>query len=497
LHKDVQADYRFEALSEIAQTINSIHESNTLLEKVLEIAIHTLSAERGFILLKSDKTASGFEVRSNMNFTELNIDEIMNPSASVVREVLRTGEPELLFEAQREARYANAKSIVLQKIQSIACVPLSIKNQRIGAIYLDSLHKRSKFTSGSLPFLKAFANHAAIAIENARLYDSLRSENRRLRQEFHRVHGFEEIIGQSSEMRKVFDIMHRVIDSDATVLIEGESGTGKELVARAIHYNGPRKDGAFLAFFCGSLPDSLLESELFGHRKGAFTGAVSDKRGLFEEADEGTFFLDEIGDITPVIQAKLLRVLQEGEVKRLGENQIRKVDVRIISATNKPLRELIKNGDFREDLFYRLNTISITLPPLRRRREDIPLLAHHFLDKFAKRKQDKIEGFDAGALSAMQSYAWPGNVRELENTIQRAVVMARNEYINVHDLHLPAEAIDLRILNNDVSLQQLEEQYVRTLLKRNDGNVNDTANILGVSRRWVYYKIKEWEINEK
>lgn len=493
----MQADLKFDALSEIARTINSIHESSTLLEKVLEIAMHTLSAERGFILLKSDKTASGFEVRSNRNFTESNIDDIMSPSASVVREVLRTGEPELLFEAQREARYANAKSIVMQKIQSIACVPLSIKNQRIGAIYLDSLHKRSKFTSESLPFLKAFANHAAIAIENARLYDSLRSENRRLREEFHRVHGFEEIIGQSAEMRKVFEIMHRVIDSDATVLIEGESGTGKELVARAIHHNGLRKDKPFLAFFCGSLPDSLLESELFGHKKGAFTGAVLDKRGLFEEADEGTFFLDEIGDISQAVQTKLLRVLQEGEIKRLGENQIRKVDVRIVSATNKPLRELIKGGDFREDLFYRLNTISITLPPLRRRQEDIPLLAHHFLDKFVKRKQGKIEGFEGEAIKAMQSYAWPGNVRELENTIQRAVVMARSKLITADDLQLPDEPLETRFFNRDLSLQQLEEQYVRALLKRNNGNVNDTANILGVSRRWVYYKIKEWEISEK
>ncbi|MFQ6113788.1 MAG: sigma 54-interacting transcriptional regulator, partial [bacterium] len=297
------------ALSEIAQTINSIQDIDPLLAEVLEIAMDTLSAERGFVLLKSSSTPQGFEVKCSRNFSEKQIGDITRISTSVVQEVLHNGEPILLYEAHKDPKYRDTESIVLQKIQSIACVPLSLKNRQIGAIYLDSLTKRSHFTQESLPFLTAFANQAAIAIENAQLCQTLREENRRLRTEVQRMHAFSEIIGQSRKMREVFDVMSRVLDSDTSILIEGESGTGKELVARAIHYNGPRKDEPFVALFCGSLPDSLLESELFGHKKGAFTGAITDKRGLFETASGGTFFLDEIGDVSPQIQSKLLRAL--------------------------------------------------------------------------------------------------------------------------------------------------------------------------------------------
>ncbi|RMF67854.1 MAG: GAF domain-containing protein, partial [Calditrichaeota bacterium] len=273
-----------EALSDIAQVINSFQEISPLLEKVLEIAMETLSAERGFVLLKSQQAPQGFEIKSSRNLTDKQIAGITEISSSVLREVMANGEPVLLFEAEKDPKYSDSESILLQQIKSIACLPLRIKNQQIGAIYLDSVTRRSRFTKENLPFLSAFANQAAIAIENARLYQTLREENRRLRAEVKRIHGFDEIIGQSPRMREVFDIMSRVVESDATVLIEGESGTGKELVARAIHYNGDRRDKPFMALFCGSLPDSLLESELFGHKKGAFTGAVADKRGLFEAA---------------------------------------------------------------------------------------------------------------------------------------------------------------------------------------------------------------------
>ena len=291
---DTTGDSRttLEALSEIALTINTIQDPDALLEKVLEIAMETLEAERGFVLLTSKTLPEGFEVKSSRNFTEAQLGDLVRISTSVVREVLHSGEPVLLYEALKDERYRETESIVMQQIQSIACVPLRLKTRQIGAIYLDSLTKRGHFTRTSLPFLNAFANQAAIALENARLYQSLRAENRQLRGEVQRLHGFEGIIGQSQPMREVFETLTRVLDTDATVLIEGESGTGKELVARAIHYNGERKDQPFVAIFCGALPDELLESELFGHKKGAFTGAVTDKRGLFEVADGGTVFLD-------------------------------------------------------------------------------------------------------------------------------------------------------------------------------------------------------------
>ncbi len=483
-----------QALSEIAQTINSIQEIEPLLEKVLEIAMETLAAERGFILLKSTATPQGFEVKSSRNFNEKQLSDITGLSSSVVHDVLRHAEPVLVFEAEADPRYAQAESVMLQKIKSIACVPLSLKNRQIGAIYLDSLSQRSRFTKESLPFLTAFANQAAIAIENARLYESLRRENRRLREEVQRIHGFEGIIGQSPKMREVFDMMSRVLDSDATVLIEGESGTGKELVARAIHYNGHRKDKPFMAVFCGSLPDSLLESELFGHKKGAFTGAVSDKQGLFEAANGGTFFLDEIGDLSLTIQTKLLRVLQEGEIKRVGETQVRRVDVRIISATNKVLQDLVKEGTFREDLYYRLNTIAIRMPALRERKSDIPLLAQHFLDKFAGQRKAQIKGFTPEALDAMTRYAWPGNVRELENTIERAVVLARSELITPEDLRLPEGSVADDWAEEGLTLKEVERRLVKKTLETHQGNVSETARALGVSRRWLHYKIKEWEL---
>ncbi len=491
--ENINANPSLTALTEIAQSINTIQDSVRLLEKILEIALDTLAAERGFILLNSDKTPEGFEIKSSRNLTDSQASDLAHLSTSVVQQVQKNAEPVLSFEVQNDPRYGQAESIVVQKIQSIACVPLLLKTRQIGVIYLDSLTKRSKFNPESLPFLTAFANQAAIAIENARLYESLRDENRHLRQEVQRTHGFSEIIGQHPKMHQLFDVIHRVLESDASVLIEGESGTGKELVARAIHYNGERKDKPFMAFFCGSLPDSLIESELFGHKKGAFTGAVSDKHGLFEAADRGTFFLDEIGDLSQQIQTKLLRVLQEGEIKRVGETQIRKVDVRIISATNKFLRESIKEGTFREDLFYRLNTISITLPPLRERNSDIPLLAHHFLDKYTAKRKNNIKGFTAEALATLKNFNWPGNVRELENTIERAVLMSKSNMIAAADLMLNFED-NVENTETELTLNEIQRRGIQKVLQAQNGNITETSRVLGVSRRWLQYRIKEWQL---
>ena len=484
------------ALSEIALTINTIQEPKALLEKVLEIAMETLDAERGFILLTAETQAEGFEVKARRNFTEKQLGDVVRLSTSVVTEVLRSGEPLLIYEALQDERFGGAESIVLQQIQSIACVPLRLKDRQVGAIYLDSLTKRGRFTRDNLPFLNAFANQAAVAIENAQLYQTLRDENRHLRTEVQRLHGFDEIIGQSTRMRDVFDIMSRVLDNDATVLIEGESGTGKELVARAIHYNGHRKDAPFIAIFCGALSDELLESELFGHKKGAFTGATSDKKGLFEAADGGTIFLDEVGDLSPRLQTALLRVLQEGEVKRVGETHIRKVDVRVVSATNRLLQDLVREGSFREDLVYRLNTISVMMPPLRHRRSDIPLLAQHFLDQYAVRGRAHIRGFTPEALDALRGYAWPGNVRELENTIERAVVLTRSDLIDVADLRLP-DRETVPSFEPGITLKEAERRLVLHTLDDCSGNISETARVLGVSRRWLHYKLKEWGVSEE
>jgi two-component system response regulator HupR/HoxA len=264
--------------------------------------------------------------------------------------------------------------------------------------------------------------HLAAALAAAN--EKLRAENRYLRREVERQYGFDQILGASPAMQRVFDVMEKVAQTDATVLLTGETGTGKDLVARAIHYAGPRKDRPFVAQNCGALPDTLLESELFGHKRGAFTGAHADKKGLFEFADGGTIFLDEVGETEPGMQVRLLRVLQDGEIRPLGSSETRRVDVRIIAATNKDLKRQVQEDRFREDLYYRLRVVEIELPPLRQRREDIPTLAHHFLDKANERMTRKLGGFTNAAVDRLTAHAWSGNVRELENEIQRAVALA-------------------------------------------------------------------------
>ena len=492
--RDAQSS--LEALSEIAALINSVQDPEALLETVLEIAMETLEAERGFVLLEDADAALPFEVRASRNFTDGQLDGVKALSTSVVGEVLKTGEPVLVYEADLDERYRATESVVVQRIQSIACVPLRLRNRQIGAIYLDSVTRRSRFTRDNLPFLRAFAHQAAAAIQNVQRVQTLREENRHLRREVQRAHGFDEIIGQSPAMRDVFETVGRVLDTDATVLIEGESGTGKELIARALHYNGDRKDEPFVAIFCGALPDDLLESELFGHKKGAFTGATADKKGLFESADGGTIFLDEVGDLSTKLQTALLRVLQLGEIKRVGDTQTRRVDVRVVSATNRPLQGLIEDGQFREDLYYRLNTIQIDLPPLRRRRTDLPLLAHHFLDTFARGSRAGITGFSEAAMDALKAYHWPGNVRELENTVERAVVLARGETIEAEDLRLPQAASAAPLFESGLPLKEIERRAVEQALEEHDGNVSATARALDVSRRWLHYKLKEWRGDE-
>jgi Nif-specific regulatory protein len=482
------------ALSEIAAALNSAHAPDDILDLVLSSAMAALDAERGFVLLDTDAPDQPFEIRASRNFSDAELAGVRPLSTSVVQDVLRTGEPVLVYEAPEDDRYGGVESVVLQHIQSIACVPLRLRARQIGAIYLDALRHRGRFTRDHLPFLRAVADQAAIAVEHARRVAALREENARLRREAQARHGFDEMVGSSAAMEELFETLTRVLDTDVTVLIEGESGTGKELVARALHYNGLRRDRPFVSLFCGSLPDELLESELFGHTKGAFTGATADKKGLFESADGGTVFLDEVGDLSPKLQTALLRVLQTGEIKRVGEASVRRVDVRVVSATNRQLADLVEDNRFREDLMYRLNTIRLELPPLRRRRGDIPLLASHFLERYAVGTRSRVQGFAPEALDRLAAHTWPGNVRELENTIERAVVLAREALITTEDLRLPAPPPADAALPFEAGLpmKEIERLAVERTLEACDGNVSETARVLGVSRRWLQYRMKEW-----
>ncbi|RMF56426.1 MAG: GAF domain-containing protein [Calditrichaeota bacterium] len=484
----------YQALLTISTEINAMHESESLLNRVMDIAMEAVNAERGFILLKSPKHPDSFEAVTARNISKENITSIQEVSSSVVNKVLESGEPLVTVDAQTDERFSDAESVMIQNIRSVMCTPLIVKDQLIGAIYMDNRLETGQFDEESLKFLQAFATQAAIAIDNVQLIEKMQSENQRLKKQISLSEAFPEIIGTSQAIQKVLQLIKDVADSTATVLIEGESGTGKELVARALHYHSSRRDHLFIPIFCGSLSENLLESELFGHRKGAFTGAIENKAGLFEEAHQGTLFLDEVADISKNIQTKLLRVIQEGEIKRVGDTKIQKVDVRLICATNKDLWKEVEAGNFREDLYYRLNVINIKMPPLRERVEDIPLLADHFLKKFSIQNKKQLKGFTKEAMEELKKYPWPGNIRELENTIERAVILARGTYITADLLQLNRSLPEISLVGK--SLKEIEKMAIMKTLEATGYNRTRTAQILGVSRRWLQYRLKEWGVGD-
>jgi DNA-binding NtrC family response regulator len=336
-----------------------------------------------------------------------------------------------------------------------------------------------------------------VRIDRALADRALRRENENLRAQITDRYALPGIIARSPEIRRVLDLVTRVAPTDATVLIQGESGTGKELIAKAIHHASPRARGPFVAVNCGALPESLLESEIFGHVKGAFTGASMSKKGLFEEAHQGTLFLDEIGEMTPTLQVKLLRALQDGEVRPVGSTQSVTVDARVLAATNRDLDQLMRGKNFREDLFYRLNVIALTLPPLRERREDIPVLAEHFLARFAA-KQGRALRLGPDALDRLLAYAWHGNIRELENAMERAAILSRSDTIGVDDLppHIAAR-LDLGsppLLPRQMSLAETEKACIIQTLERCGWNYSRTADALGIGRTTLWRKLKEYGI---
>jgi two-component system response regulator AtoC len=337
---------------------------------------------------------------------------------------------------------------------------------------------------------------AELLVKKLAEHQELVEENLSLRQRLEDRYRFENIIAKSSKMQRVIEVIKVVSKSNATVLITGESGTGKELVALAIHSQSHRQGKPFVAVSCAALPESLLESELFGHEKGSFTGAYAQKKGKFEFANRGTLFLDEVGEMSANIQVHLLRVLEEKEFTRVGGNEPIKVDVRVISATNKDLKRAIATGEFREDLYYRLNVVTIELPPLRERKEDVPLLAQHFLNKFALENQKEITGFSPEATEFLLGYDWPGNVRELENAIERAVILAKDSLITVADL--PQENISLaRSAPTGKKLKEAEKNHILNVLSETGGNYSEAARILGITRMTLYNKAREYGLSVK
>ena len=355
--------------------------------------------------------------------------------------------------------------------------------------------------AGAVDFLpKPFSlDHLMTVIDKALEIKNLRTENRELRAELSQRYEFDNIVGRSEAMREIFATIDRVAPTRATVLLCGESGVGKDMIARAIHHHSPRADRPFVKINCTALPENLMESELFGYEKGAFTGANASKPGKFEQADTGTVFLDEIGDVPGSIQVKLLRILQEREFERLGSNKTRHIDVRVLAATNVDLRAALEQGTFREDLYYRLNVLPMNIPPLRDRKEDIPFLANHFIRKFRKDMGSRVESISEGAMERLLGYPWPGNVRELENVIERSMVLAGGSVLEPADIKLDmapkarAAAVD-SFLPDGVTLDQYEQSIIKEALNRANGNKSQAARLLGLTRNALRYRLTQMGI---
>ncbi len=424
--------------------------------------------------------------------------------------VVATGEPIIVPQIGEEPLFLNrtrTRGDELKKKSSFLCVPIKAGNQSIGALSIDRVYDQG-FGSQSeqdLRFLTVISSLVSQTVQRIQAVTeeqkALNQENQQLKRELSAKNRIKEIIGNSSRMQEVFEMVHRVADSNATVLLRGESGTGKTLVAKALHYNSSRSAGPFIVVNCSALPETLLESELFGHEKGAFTGAHERKKGRFEQAEGGTLFLDEIGEISPAVQVKLLNVIQERTFQRLGGSTMLKSNIRLVAATNRDLERAVQEGHFREDLYYRLNVFPVYLPPLRERRTDIMLLAEYFLEKYSSENNKNIERISTSAIDLLIQYHWPGNVRELQNCMERAVLICDDS--SIKSIYLPptlqsAETVDSE---NPLSLATAVENFERELiveaLKQTNGNQTKAAKFLDTSLRIINYKIHNYGIDPK
>lgn len=480
---DQISDEHFNALYEITKMLNAADLEEELFTKALDWIIQSVSAERG-LFVKYNSGKNNFSIIVARNIEKESIYNLSEFSSGVLRQVVDQKKSIIYHDVQSDPTLSQFESVRIKKIKSVIGVPIFNGQKIYGVILADSTKNRKDFNERSLRFINFFSNLVSLALEKIENFRHLKEENKNLIERLSGTALIPGMLGNSPAVQKLAKLINRVAMTDATVLIYGESGSGKELAAEAIHKLSKRNKGPFLAQFCGSIPDSLLESELFGHKKGTFTGAVSDKIGLLEAADGGTFFLDEIADISEALQTKLLRVLDKKEIIRLGETNIRKIDVRIIAATNKNLSDLVKEGKFREDLLYRLNVFPVNVPSLRERKEDIPLLTDNIIKSSAKPSLRLNEK----ALNKIIKYSWPGNVRQLINVLHRAVILSDGKTITEDEIIIED---DDSVLGFEGTLKEFEQKLLLERLKQFDGNRTRTAESLGVSVRWVQLKLKE------
>lgn len=482
------------ALLKISKAISSLRELAALQKELLELIAEVVPAQRSVLILADENkeiaSVFGWDRKGNGN---------ARASTTVVEQCLKEGVALLCNGVSSNEALNNAESLLEAEVRSVLCVPLIAFEKAIGVIYLDTSDPSAAFDEDHLQLLTGIAGVAAHPLENALYAEQLAQETKRLAEQINLGY---QMIGDSPRMLEVKNLIARVALADSTVLIRGESGTGKELAARDIHQASERKNNPFIAINCATLSKELLESELFGHEKGAFTGAISQKKGKFEIANGGTLFLDEVGELDTSVQAKLLRVLQEREFERLGGTKVLKADVRVVAATNRNLEEAIADGTFRQDLYYRLNVVSFTMPPLRERREDITLLWQYFIKKHSKRCKRKItEGLSPEVRACLMNYDWQGNVRELENAIERAIVLSQTDVITLEDLpetliESAGASMQTSLLAYQDAVNEAKKKIIRDALEQANGNVTEAAKLLDLHPNNLHRLIRTLNLKE-
>ena len=463
------------------------HTPEQLFKKLLAAVVELTRAEKGFVIVLQDGQRT-LAASHNVGKETLDLSRV---SDTIVDQVIETRAPLIVSDALSDRKFATARSVVDLRVSSVMCVPLLYRTDLLGVLYLGNDAITGLFTERDLRVLQVFSTQASLLVHTALLLNELKSTNRNLRDQLQKA-SQGAIIGSCAPMKEVYRVLKRVAPTDLSVLVLGETGTGKELVAREVHRLSDRKAKPFVSINCGAIPENLLESELFGHKKGSFTGAVSDKVGKVEAADTGTLFLDEIGEMPMNLQVKLLRVLQERMIERVGELKPRPVDFRLVCATNKNLEEEIAAGRFREDLYYRLNEVSLHLPALRDRGDDIPLLAQYFLSRFADQYGSRARGFTNETIKAMKNYFWPGNVRQLENRLKKAVIMSDRALLSPEDLGI-REGEKRAIKPLTEAEEDFKKSYIREVLELNNWNKAQTARDLGVDPRTIFRYIEKFD----
>jgi transcriptional regulator with GAF, ATPase, and Fis domain len=482
----------YQKLHEFSQKLLSDYKLPVLLDNLLDSIISITSADKGFLILVEDQE---FRIKVARNLERQNIeDAVEQVSDSIIRKVVDSKRPLIVSDALSNNEFNSSQSVINLNLSSVMCVPLIDRGQLIGLIYVGNENVANLFERRHLDLLTVFASQASLIIANAIMVRSLQLDKELLSERISEMR-FGRIIGACDAMKEIYRTVEKVAPTTVNVLVIGQTGTGKELIAHEIHRRSPRAEKPFVTINCGAIPESLLESELFGHVKGAFTGANQTRQGKFQAADGGTIFLDEIGEMPVNLQVKLLRVLQEHTVTKVGATSPEKIDIRVVAATNKDLDKAVREGEFREDLYYRLNVVLLELPPLSERGNDVVLIAKYLIRELSEELGVPHKELSKEAIQALSKYAWPGNIRQLENRLKKAIVLADSSVLSPDDLDLPPEVLE-PIMPLSEAKERFALRYVLEALERNEGNRTQTARELDVDPRTIFRYLEKSEIED-